>query len=126
MRSISERDFECFASTGVNTPGTMSPNLGCRESRLPRSRLVNDENREVEGTLTLALEDAKGEQVAAQKELFKIAPLGQETVYTDFEFPQMTGKFLLRAIIEHRENGVEVSTQSRRRIKLVEPGQKQD
>src|SRR6266849_2120950 len=26
MQSISENDFECFASTGVNTPETMSPN----------------------------------------------------------------------------------------------------
>src|SRR5260370_38823389 len=26
MQSIRENDFECFASTGVNTPGTMPPN----------------------------------------------------------------------------------------------------
>jgi hypothetical protein len=26
MHSISENDFECFASTGVNTPETMFPN----------------------------------------------------------------------------------------------------
>jgi hypothetical protein len=25
---MSENDFECFASTGVNTPETMSPNPG--------------------------------------------------------------------------------------------------
>jgi hypothetical protein len=25
MQSMSENDFECFASTGVNTPGTMLP-----------------------------------------------------------------------------------------------------
>jgi len=24
--AVDENDFECFASTGVNTPGTMSPN----------------------------------------------------------------------------------------------------
>src|SRR6266851_3279004 len=28
MQSTSENDFECFASTGVNTPVTMSPNFG--------------------------------------------------------------------------------------------------
>jgi hypothetical protein len=28
MLSMNENDFECFASTGVNTPGTMSPNFG--------------------------------------------------------------------------------------------------
>src|SRR5260370_11876753 len=30
MQSTSEH-FECFASTGVNTPVAMSPNPGCRE-----------------------------------------------------------------------------------------------
>ena len=29
---MSENDFECFASTGVNTPGTMFPNSACRAS----------------------------------------------------------------------------------------------
>jgi hypothetical protein len=28
MQSISENDFECFASTGVKTPETISPNVG--------------------------------------------------------------------------------------------------
>jgi hypothetical protein len=27
MQSMSENDFECFASTGVNTPETISPIL---------------------------------------------------------------------------------------------------
>jgi hypothetical protein len=27
MQSISENDFECFANTGVNTPGTILPKL---------------------------------------------------------------------------------------------------
>src|SRR5260370_16515835 len=27
MQSIRENDFECFASTGVNTPGTMLPSV---------------------------------------------------------------------------------------------------
>src|SRR6266567_5551483 len=39
MQSMRENDFECFASTGVNTPETMSPNSGCCEIQLPRSRL---------------------------------------------------------------------------------------
>jgi hypothetical protein len=34
MQSMSENDFECFASTGVNTPGTMSP-----ESVAPGSQI---------------------------------------------------------------------------------------
>jgi len=62
--------------------------------------LVNDEDRQVEGTLTLALESAKGERVISQKSSFKIAPLGQNTIYDDVQFPNTTGEFLLRAIIE--------------------------
>jgi len=50
--------------------------------------------------------------------------LGQETSYNDFKFPQTTGDFLLRAIIEYRRNDAGVSTQSRRYLKLVEPERK--
>jgi len=33
-QSMSENDFECLASTGVNTPGTMFPDSGSRERSL--------------------------------------------------------------------------------------------
>lgn len=88
--------------------------------------LVNDEDREVEGTLTLALENVKGDRAATQTSKFKIAPLGQLTIYTDFKFPQTTGDFLLRAIIEYGGKGGSLSTQSRRSVKLVELERKQD
>jgi hypothetical protein len=78
--------------------------------------LVNDEDREVEGTLTLALEHSKGERVANQERKFRIGALGQSTLYSDFKFPSMTGDFLLRAIIEYGDG---VSTQSRRYVKVV-------
>jgi hypothetical protein len=81
--------------------------------------LVNDQDRQVEGTLTLALENSKGERVANQTKEFTIAPLGQNTIYNDFKFPSTTGDFLLRAIIEYRANGDSVSTQSRRYVKVV-------
>ncbi len=84
--------------------------------------LVNDEYREVEGTLTLELTNLQGEQVAAQATKFRIAALGQETLYNDFKFPHTTGDFLLRAIIRYPEDSKDVSTQSRRKVKLVEPG----
>jgi beta-galactosidase len=87
--------------------------------------LVNDEYGEVKGTLTLALETAQGEQVVAQNAKFKIAPLGQETIYNNFKFPQTTGEFLLRAVIQYSENGKAVSTQSRRQVNLVEPKKEQ-
>src|SRR5882724_4752742 len=83
--------------------------------------LVNDEDREVHGALTLALEKASGERVASTKTNFTLAPLGQQTIHLDFEFPRSTGDFLLRAIIEYKNEGALRSAQSRRRIKLVEP-----
>ena len=82
-------------------------------------RQEEDEYRGVEGTLTLALENAQGEQVAAQNTKFKIDPLGQKTIYNNFKFPQITGEFLLRAIIQYSENGKDASTQNLRQVKLV-------
>src|SRR6266403_4685864 len=79
--------------------------------------LVNDEDREVHGALTLALEKASGERVASTKTNFTLAPLGQQTIHLDFEFPRSTGDFLLRAIIEYKNEGALRSAQSRRRIK---------
>jgi hypothetical protein len=43
MQSINENDFECFASTGVNTPETMFPNSGAlltKESHKPNYQSV--------------------------------------------------------------------------------------
>jgi hypothetical protein len=78
--------------------------------------LVNDEDHEVQGTLVVALEDAKGQRVANQEQPFKVAALGQSTLYSDFKFPNATGDFLLRAIIEYGDG---VSTQSRRHVKIM-------
>jgi hypothetical protein len=39
MRSMSENDFECFASTGVNTPVTMFPNSGSVRFSIVRGHL---------------------------------------------------------------------------------------
>jgi hypothetical protein len=37
MQSMSENDFECFASTGLNTPGTMLPNFWVRRFNFPQA-----------------------------------------------------------------------------------------
>jgi hypothetical protein len=83
--------------------------------------LVNDEGREIEGRLTLTLENNQKEKVATQTTSFKIAAFGQKTLYSDFVFPKTAGNFLLRAIIQHTEDANTISTQSRRQVKLVEP-----
>ena len=81
--------------------------------------LVNDTDREVEGTLTLALDTVQEERVAEQKVRCKIAALGQETLHMNFKFPLKNGDYVLRAIVQHSEDGRVVSTQSRRQVKLI-------
>ena len=81
--------------------------------------LVNDFDRQITGTLNLSLESASGESVASTKAGFELAPLGQQTLYSNFSFPNETGDFLLRAIIQYRDGNATTSTESRRRIKLV-------
>ena len=119
------RDYmsNAFAPVGVYL-SFWQPTVESGSLRSIPAMLVNDEYRKVEGTLTLALENMQGQRVAIQTTKFRIAPLGQETSYSDFKFPQTSGDFLLRAIIQYSENNGEVSTQSRRHVKLVEPATK--
>jgi len=114
------RDYmsNAFAPVGVYL-SFWQPSVEARSLQSLPIMLVNDEDRQVEGTLTLALENSKGEGVARQTKKFAIAPLGQNTSYTDFKFTSTTGDFLLRAIIEYRANGEGVSTQSRRYVKVI-------
>jgi hypothetical protein len=65
-----------------------------------------------------------GERVATQTRKFRIASLGQQTLYSDFRFPQSAGDFLLRAIVGYSENAKEITTQSRRHLKLVDPAKR--
>jgi beta-galactosidase len=119
------RDYmsNAFAPMGVYLSFWQSTVEAASVRSLP-VMLINDEYREIEGKLILALERISGERVATQTSKFKIAPLGQNTIYTDFKFPLTTGDFLLRAIVEYRSNDASESTQSRRFVKLVEPEKK--
>ena len=108
-----------FAPVGVYL-SFWQPTTDAGSARSIPVMLVNDEYVDVEGTLTLAVEDSHGNRVSAQTAQFKIAPLGQETIYSDFRFPKVTGDFLLRAVIRFSENGKEIETQSRRNLKLVQ------
>ena len=114
------RDYmsNAFAPVGVYL-SFWQPSVEAASVRSLPVMLVNDEDREVEGTLTLSVENSSAERVASQSKEFRIGPLGQSTIYSDFKFPNSTGDFLLRAIIEYSENGTNVSTQSRRRVKIV-------
>jgi hypothetical protein len=119
------RDYlsNAFAPVGVYL-SFWQPSVEAASSHSLQIMLVNDEDREVEGQLTLALEDSKGERVASQAEKFKIAALGQNTSYMNLAFPAAAGDFLLRAIIEYPASGATVTTQSRRFVKLTAATQK--
>ncbi len=114
------RDYmsNAFAPVGVYL-SFWQPSIEAASLQSLPIMLVNDEDRQVEGTLTLALENSRGERVANQTKKFTIASLGQNTTYDDFKFPSTTGDFLLRAIIEYHANGDSVSTQSRRYVKVI-------
>jgi len=114
------RDYmsNAFAPVGVYL-SFWQPSIEAASLQSLSIMLVNDEDRQVEGTLTLALENSRGERVANQTKKFTIASLGQNTTYDDFKFPSTTGDFLLRAIIEYPANGDSVSTQSRRYVKVI-------
>jgi hypothetical protein len=114
------RDYmsNAFAPVGVYL-SFWQPSVEAASLQSLQVMLVNDEYREVEGALTLALENSKGERVVNQTRKFKLAALGQSTIYNDFTFPNSTGDFLLRAIIDYQANGDGVSTQSRRYVKVI-------
>jgi hypothetical protein len=114
------RDYmsNAFAPVGVNL-SFWQPTAEAGTSRSMPVMLVNDEDHEVEGTVTIALDNQKGERVAQQTAHFQVAALGQQTLYQDFQFPSMTGDFLLRAIVQYSENGKHALTQSRRRVQIV-------
>lgn len=111
------RDYmsNAFAPVGVYL-GFWQPSVEAASLQSLQVMLVNDEDRQVEGKLTLALENSKRERVSSQTMKFKIGALGQSTLYSDFRFPATTGDYLLRAIIEYEEG---VSTQSRRCVKIA-------
>lgn len=107
-----------FSPVGVYLSFWQPKTEAARERSIP-VMLVNDEEQQVEGVLTLALETKDGNRVATWRAEFRVPPLGQETIYSNFKFPDSRGDFLLRAIIEYPENNAVVSTQSRRYVKLV-------
>jgi beta-galactosidase len=119
------RDYmsNAFAPVGVYL-NFWQPSIEAESLQSLQVMLVNDEGRQVEGMLTLVLENSKGERVASLMKKVTIAPLGQNTTYNDFKFPSTTGEFLLRATIEYGENGAEVSTQSRRHVQVTLPSGK--
>jgi hypothetical protein len=114
------RDYvsNAFAPVGVYL-SFWQPSVEAASTQSLQIMVVNDEDREVEGTLTVALENSSGERMANQAKKFTIAALGQNTIYNDFKFPSTTGDFLLRAIIKYRVNGNAMFTQSRRHVKVV-------
>jgi len=116
------RDYmsNAFAPLGVYL-SFWQPTLTAGNTQSLTVMMVNDEPHSAEGTLTIALEATNGEQVEQRTTRFSLAPLGQQTYYLDLPVPQVTGKFLLKAVAEGESAG---STASRRRVSvvMVKPG----
>jgi len=111
------RDYmsNAFAPLGVYL-SFWQPTLTAGNPQSLTVMMVNDEPHPAEGTLTITLEAANGEQVEQRTARFSLAPLGQQTYYVDFPVPQATGKFLLKAVAKGPSGG---STTSRRRVSVV-------
>ncbi len=103
------RDYmsNAFAPLGVYL-SFWQPTLTAGNTQSLTVMMVNDEPHSAEGTLTIALEATNGERVEQRTTRFSLAPLGQQ--------PQVTGKFLLKAVAETESGG---STASRRRVSVV-------
>ncbi len=115
------RDYmsNAFAPLGVYL-SFWHATLNAGETKALQVMMVNDESRPVQGTLTIALESANGEQVARKSSKFSLAALGAETYYVDFPVPSTTGNFLLKAIAETPDKRFGGATLSRRRVSVVE------
>ena len=111
-----------FAPLGVYL-NFWQPTLAAGSKSSLEVMMINDENRPVQGNLTIALDTANGVQVEHKTTTFSLAPLGQQTYYLDFSVPQITGKFLLEAIAETSGGQAGSPTISRRRVSVIEDKQ---
>ena len=59
--------------------------------------LVNDDNDVAAGTLTVSLQSKSGEEAARSETPFRIAGLGQTTMYINLDVPNSPGDFILEA-----------------------------
>jgi len=81
--------------------------------------LANDLSETESGDLDLVLENERGAVIAGTTVPFSVAPLGQQTQFIDFDVPDLTGKFMLKAIAKPSQGPQQESTISRRRVELV-------
>jgi len=78
--------------------------------------LVNDEDHVAAGSLTVSLHSQSGGEAARAQAPFRVAGLGQTTMYVDLEVPDTPGDFLLQA---KADPGRGQPTLSRRRVSIV-------
>ncbi len=87
--------------------------------------MVNDDDADTEGKLSLVLEDAQGRSLAKQEQSFAVSALGQTTTLVDFDIPATTGPCTLKAIAEPHTGKQSTPTTSRRWVELVKAQAKQ-
>jgi beta-galactosidase len=82
--------------------------------------LVNDDPKPSSGELTLVLEDQAGSSISKQAEHFEIAAFGQMTYPIDFDVPNVTGNYVLKAAAQPISGLQKEPTLSRRWVELVD------
>ncbi len=77
--------------------------------------LVNDEYQPASGTLTISLATKSGSELARAQKPFRVAALGQTTLYIDLDIPNAPGDAMLQA---KADAGKAPPTLSRRNVRI--------
>lgn len=107
-----------FAPLGVYI-NFWRPTLNAGSKHTFQVMMINDDAKQSSGELLLEIEDDSGHAIAKQTRTFEIPPLGQMTYPIDFDVPQQTGNFLLKAVAQPSAGLNKTPTVSRRWVELV-------
>jgi hypothetical protein len=110
---------EAFKPLGVYL-NFFQPTLHAGATREFTVMMVNDENRRLEGQLTLTLETKSGKVLASVQQPFTIAELGAATHRITLAIPHAAGACVLEAVARARGQSKNGATVSRRWVAVVE------
>ncbi len=113
-----------FAPLGVYL-NFWQPTLNASSHQKFTVMMVNDNDVDTAGQLSLVLEDAQGRSLAKREQPFAVAALGQTSIMVDLDVPAATGPCTLRAIAQPHTANQSGPTTSRRWVELVRPQEKQ-
>ncbi len=110
-----------FAPLGVYI-NYWHPTLDAGKKHSFQVLMINDDPERTSGELTLVLEDQTGSAAAKEAARFDIPALGQMTYPIDFDVPNKSGQFILKAVAQPVSGLEHQPTVSRRWVELVDSG----